>query len=110
MSKWSDVAELLKQLITAKELIPVQSDLINLQQILFSLQSEQMKLLDENKSLKDKVQTLEELKKFDFAEGKTYLIDPEQPDRHLCPVHTREKGFAVPLVNDHCSLCKRVYD
>jgi hypothetical protein len=110
MSKWSDVAELLQKIMTAKEVIPVQNDLINLQQTMFALQTDQMKLLDENANLKAEISRLSESKKFVFAPGKDYLIDPVEPSRKLCPVCTPKNRVAIPILsNGYCSQCKGQY-
>lgn len=54
---------------------------------------------------------LRALKKFEFPAGKTYLIDPEYPDRALCPVCTNREKTSVPLQqnNKWCSECRRYY-
>ena len=111
MSKWSDSAELLQKLITAKEVIPIQGDLINLQQTMFVLQTDQMKLIDENQKLKDELAKLKQKKKYIVEPGHSWVVDPEKPEVKLCPVCLNRDGFENPL-DDYdddemrCSICK----
>lgn len=115
MSKWSEGAELLQKIITAKEVIPVQSDLIALQQTLFSLQSDQMKLLDENNNLKDEIRRLGKLKAYKYETGRTWMINPEYPDIKLCPVCLNKEQFESPLGDEdemshrYCTHCRGSY-
>jgi hypothetical protein len=111
MSKWSESAELLQRLITAKEVIPIQSDLISLQQAMFALQAEQMKLVDENAKLKEENQQLKKRKKYIYEPGHKWMIDSGKPDIKLCPTCLNRDGFESPLGNlsynhRYCGNCK----
>jgi len=55
---------------------------------------------------------LSESKKYIFAPGRMYLIDPDDPDRKLCPVCTKKLKIAVPVsqTNGYCSTCERYYN
>lgn len=112
MSKWSEGADILQKLITAKEVIPVQGDLINLQQTMFTLQAEQMKLIDENLKVKRKIEKLEGKKKYVYDVPHNWLIDSDKPDLKLCPVCLNRDNFENPLFNgystegQYCEICK----
>lgn len=115
MSKWSDGAELLQKLITAKEVIPIQNDLISLQQTMFSLQADQMRLIDENSTLKLEVAKLKRKKGYKYENGHSWMIDTERPDLKLCPVCLNRDGFENPMTRvglrmPYCSTCKKSFE
>jgi len=67
-------------------------------------------LLEKSKKiaeLENEVAKLKELKKLNFAEGKNYLIDPDNVNRHFCPVCTLKLKIYVPLMknNGYCNQC-----
>lgn len=61
--------------------------------------------------LEDEIKKLKRLKKYDFAENHEYYIDPEHPDRPLCPICTVKLETPAPLMNgENCSRCKVSYE
>jgi hypothetical protein len=85
--------------------------LLDVQQMALDMQEKQLKLNSRIIDLEKENAALQEAKKFVFAKGRTYMIDPEEPERTLCPVCTMENKFAFPLIQDNnwCSACKRHY-
>lgn len=113
MSKWSEGADLLQKLITAKEVAPIQNDLINLQQTMFSLQADQMKLIDDNSKLKIQVEKLQKKRDYTYEEGHTWFIHPERPDIKLCPVCLGRDDFENPMTpnggRQWCRTCSKEF-
>jgi hypothetical protein len=111
MSSWTDGAKLLQKIITAKEVVPIQSDLIDLQQLMFASQTDQMKLMDENAVLRKQVSELQKRKEYVYQEDHTWLIHPGRPDIKLCPVCMYRDGFESPTVpaggRQYCMTCKK---
>ena len=86
-----------------QQLLDVQQQALDMQEKQQVQQSKITVLEKENEDLKS-------LKKFIFADNKTYLIDPDQPARKLCPVCTPKLRTAVPIVSGgYCAQCKGVY-
>ena len=84
--------------------------LLDVQQQALDMQEKQQLLNIQVGELKMQISRLKASKKFVFAEGKNYLIDPEHSERHLCPVHTRQFGFEAPLIDgDYCNQCGQYY-
>jgi len=114
MSKWSDGAELLQKLISAKELIPARNDLINLQQTMFSLQSDQIKLVDQNQKLKEENANLRKKKEYKYADGHSYMINPDNPSLKLCPTCLNRDNFENPMQDydsgGYCHTCKKAVE
>lgn len=109
MSKWSDGADLLQKIITAKDVIPIQSDLITLQQTMFSLQNDQLKLIDENSDLRAKVSSLEsriKLEKNLEFDGKCYWSnETESKDGPFCALCWDVEKRLVRKPKTFCPQC-----
>lgn len=81
--------------------------LLDVQNISLEMQAKHVTLQTKIVSLEQEVLKLKEMRKLVFAENKKYLIDPEFPDRPLCPVCTRKLGYEVPMYSrTHCETCK----
>lgn len=65
-------------------------------------------LLEKNRKISElekENQELKEIKKFKFADGKNYLVDPGDPARRLCPLCTKKHCTPVPLNGVFCKQC-----
>ncbi|MEI6228797.1 MAG: hypothetical protein WCP11_02125 [Candidatus Saccharibacteria bacterium] len=89
---------------------------IDLVRMLMDAQAEALKMQDVQQkqsqkisSLEREIETLKEMKKLVFADGKNYLIDPDNPDRHLCPLCTKKHNTPVPMTGHYCGQCKGQY-
>ena len=49
---------------------------------------------------------LKEVGKFIFPEGENYLIDPANPERHLCPLCSKKHMTAVPIEGHPMRGCR----
>lgn len=96
LAQKADNAELVQKILD------VQSQALDMQKKQFEYVKQISNLEEENKKLK-------ELKKFDFAENKNYFIDPDFPDRKLCPLCTKKFQTPIPLEGYYCRQCKGEY-
>jgi hypothetical protein len=97
------IAQKLDNIDLVNKLMEVQSQALE-------MQSNQLKLQEEISKLKNQVAALKESKKFIYSDG-NHLIDPNSPDRHLCPICTRKNGFEMPLDDgDYCHICERTFE
>ena len=96
LAQKADNAELVQKILD------VQLQALDMQEKQFELVKRTSKLEEENKKLK-------ELKKYIFADGKNYWIDPEAPERRLCPLCTKKNETPVPLDGYYCRQCKGDY-
>lgn len=84
--------------------------LLDVQNASLEMQERHVKLLEKNTALESEISKLKEMKKLVFPEGEKYLIDPDAPDRPLCPVCTRKFGYEVPMYSEsHCANCKTTF-
>jgi hypothetical protein len=84
--------------------------LLDVQSMSLEMQEKQVMLQTKMAGLEQEITKLKEMKKLIFPEGKKYLIDPESPDRALCPVCTRKLGYEVPMYSKtHCTNCKTTF-
>ena len=85
--------------------------LLDVQQQALVMQEKQNELNQRIHAQQKEIEMLRESKKFVLADGKKYLIDPEYPDRQLCPICTKKLGYEVPMYDElYCSVCKTTFD
>lgn len=93
------------------------ADNIELIQKLLDVQQQALDMQEKQQSLQSRIGVLEKQndelkssKKFVFASGRNYLVDPEDPSRRLCPFCTPKNHVAIPIgTNGYCSQCKGSY-
>ncbi|MDO8265672.1 MAG: hypothetical protein Q7T41_01865 [Candidatus Saccharibacteria bacterium] len=83
--------------------------ILDVQEQALNMQEKQINYLKTIDDLERKIKSLEEQKKFTFPEGSNYLVDPDSPERKLCPICTKTKNTAVPLDGYYCRQCKGEY-
>lgn len=94
------------------------ADNIELVQKLFDIQKQALDMQEKQQALNQtineltsEISELKEAKKYVFAEGRNYLIDPGTPTRKLCPFCTQKHRIAVPLDRGrNCQQCKCHYN
>lgn len=90
-----------------KDNIELVSGLIHAQKSMLDMQEKQQELQAKILNLTKENDEIKNIKKFVFAEGRKYLIDPESPDRPLCPICTIQFKSPVPMYSEsHCTKCK----
>jgi len=90
--------------LRAADKIPEYNAILDAQQKIFDLQGE-------NQQLKNKLAKLDKLKNVDFEKGHSWMIDPKDPDRKLCPICTQKNDIRHPLNSmNYCNVCKRGYE
>ena len=92
-----------------KENIDLVSGLINVQREVLDMQERNQKLQASLGNLKQENDILKELKKYNFAPDKNYLIDPDDSGRRFCPLCTKKHMTPVPLNGVYCVQCKGQY-
>lgn len=84
--------------------------ILDVQSQALDMQEKQFEYVKQISSLQEENNRLKELKKFELAQGRNYLIDPDKPSRELCPLCTKKYGTEVPLNGYYCGQCKGHYE
>lgn len=86
--------------------IDLTQKLLDVQKMALDMQEKQQQMKGEIDTLQDRIKGLEALKNLQFAESQNYLINPDHPDRPLCPICTKKLNTEVPMYNEsHCTNC-----
>lgn len=98
------VAQKADNIELVQKLLDVQKMALDMQE---KMQEQQNKIIE----LQKENEILSETKKYVLAPGKTCLIDPEHPERPLCPVCTMKLKTPAPLnAGVYCPQCKGYYE
>ncbi len=90
--------------------IQYEEALLASREAIFELREENLRLREENQAMKQSLEKIEAGKVLTFAEGHNYLIDPENPKRHLCPLCSKKHSAPIPLDGTFCRQCKGYYE
>lgn len=96
------VAQSIDNVELVQKLLDVQKQALDMQE---KQQHQHQKIV----KLENELEKTRENKRYIFEEGKNWYIDPEKPDRKLCPVCTNKLMNPVPLKNKYCYQCKASY-
>lgn len=82
--------------------------LLDVQKMALDMQEKQQELQSKAASLEAENNALKESKKYSFEPGRSWLIDPDEPRRKLCPVCTAKLKSPVPVFSSsgYCGQCK----
>lgn len=84
--------------------------LLDVQKMALDMQEKEYQLKLKISDLEAQNAELQEMKKYHFAEGTTYYVDSDSPNRPLCPVCTVKLKSPVPLNSmNFCIACDRAY-
>lgn len=83
--------------------------LLDVQKMALEMQDKQQSLQQKVTQLENEIQDMSNIKKYVFQNDKSWLIDPEFPDRKFCPVCTHKIRTPVPLTGRHCYQCNANY-
>lgn len=83
--------------------------MLDVQKLALDMQEKQQQQNKKIVELEKELETLSDLSKYEFADGKNYLIDPAYPSRRFCPLCTKSRKIPVPIVARYCSQCKGNY-
>lgn len=92
-----------------KENIELVGGLIRAQQAVLDIQDMLQHSNQKINKLETELEQAKALRKYDFAVGKNYLVDPDDPGRRFCPLCTKKNMTPIPLHGVDCLQCNGHY-
>ncbi len=85
--------------------------LLDVQKMALDMQEKQQELQTRITKLENEKEALKTKKKYQYADGHNWMIDPGNPSIKLCPTCLNRDGFENPMENDggggYCRTCNK---